>query len=144
MNKDVLISIRGKQSFDGSDAEIIELTTSGTLIENDGGYDIEYPESAVTGFEGSVTTFKVRGDRVTLSRTGTVSTEMIFQKGKRHLSLYDVGFGALVIGINAKRVETSLGPAGGTIEIDYSIEIDNLAAGENMFRINIREAGLPQ
>lgn len=144
MNNNVLISISGSQMFDGSDLETIELTTGGTLAETDGGYDIVYPESAMTGLEGTITTFKVRGDSVTLSRTGSVTTEMIFQKGKRHLSLYDVGFGALMVGINARRVETSLSPVGGTIEIDYALEIDNHVAGENMFKIDIRKAGIPQ
>ena len=39
-------------------------------------------------------------------------------------------------------MKAELDAAGGSIEIDYAIEIDHAVAGENLFRIQVRQKGL--
>ena len=63
---------------------------------------------------------------------------MVFEEGRRHLSMYETPYGELSIGVNTKRMRSTLGEAGGDLEIDYAIEIDNLLAGENLFRMNVK------
>ena len=48
---------------------------------HDGGWDISYEESAMTGLEGVTTTFRVEPGKVVLSRTGTLQSKMVFQEG---------------------------------------------------------------
>lgn len=59
MNKEVIISIRGAQSYADVENEVIELVTSGTLSDSETGYSFSYVETELTGLEGTVTTFQV-------------------------------------------------------------------------------------
>ena len=141
MEKDVVISIKGMQKYDNTDPDVIELVTEGRLTREGNSYTLSYQESELTGLEGTLTTFQVEPDRITLMRMGMVNSQMVFQLGKRHFSMYDTPYGALSIGINTRKMRSNLNEDGGEIEIDYAIEIDHAVAGENLFRINVREKG---
>lgn len=138
--KPVVIEIQGRQSFQGSKPESMELVTDGFFWGSDGKYVISYPESEMTGLAGTTTTFEVSEDSASLIREGTVNSHMIFEPGRKHLSLYDMGFGALTIGVDARKVRADLSETGGTLEIDYKIEIEHIIAGESSFLITVRES----
>ena len=142
MENNVIISIRGKQSFEDQEPEVIELVTEGRLsLDGEDGYTLSYQESELTGLEGTLTTFQIEPERVTLLRVGEVNSQMVFEEGRRHLSMYDTPYGALSIGVNTRRMRSDLSASGGSIEIDYAIEIDHALAGQNLFRIQVREKG---
>ena len=141
MEKDVVISIKGIQKYEGQDSDTIELVTEGRLTRDEGGYTLSYQESELTGLEGTLTTFQIERDRVTLLRVGEVNSQMVFEEGRRHLSMYDTPYGALSVGINTRKMRAELDARGGSIEIDYAIEIDHALAGQNLFRIHVREKG---
>ena len=107
------------------------------------GLTLTYQESQLTGLEGTLTTFQIEPDRVTLLRVGEVNSQMVFEEGRRHLSMYDTPYGALSIGVNTRRMRSDLSASGGSIEIDYAIEIDHAVAGQNLFRIQVRERSSP-
>ncbi len=139
MTDNVIISIKGRQLYAESSPDEVELVTSGTLRRDGaGGYIVSYAETELTGLEGTTTRLHVDGGRVTLLREGNVNSQMVFEEGRRHLSMYETPYGALSIGINTRRMRSTLGEAGGDLEIDYAIEIDNLIAGQNLFRMNVR------
>ena len=143
MDKSVIISIRGTQTLDDNPPETVELITEGRLIDcGEEGYTLTYQESELTGLEGTLTTFQIERDRVTLLRIGEVNSQMVFEEGRRHLSMYNTPYGALAVGISTKKMKTELDAAGGSIEINYAIEIDHAVAGENLFRIQVRQKGL--
>lgn len=136
----VMISIRGFQDFEGAETDDMSLLTAGTLLPVDGGYQLSYQESELTGMEGTTTTFHIQGPRVTLMRTGAVCSQMVFEQGRRHHSLYRTPYGDLEVGISTSRLDCALTREGGKLEIDYSIEIDHALAGRNAFRISVRQA----
>lgn len=140
MDNNVIISIRGQQSYEDQEQETIELVTEG-MLENDGdaGFTLSYQESELTGLEGTLTTFQIEKDRITLMRIGEVNSQMVFEEGRRHLSMYSTPYGALSVGISTRRMRYDIGAAGGSIEIDYAIEIDHAVAGQNIFQIKVRE-----
>ena len=142
MDKSVIISIRGVQTLNDDPPEVIELVTEGRLMDcGDAGYTLSYQESEITGLEGTLTTFQVEPDCITLMRMGEFNSQMVFRPGRRHFSMYDTPYGALSIGVNTKKMRADLDENGGEIEIDYAIEIDHAVAGENTFRIDVREKG---
>lgn len=146
MDKNVIISIKGKQSFEdvGVDDEVVELVTEGLLAkEGEGEYTLSYQESELTGLEGTLTTFQIEHGRITLMRVGSVNSQMVFEEGRRHLSMYDTPYGALSVGVNTRKMRSSLADTGGDIMIDYAIEIDHAVAGQNLFQINVREKHKP-
>ena len=146
MNKDVIISIRGTQSYEDVEDDVIELVTSGTLSQKEAGYLLTYKESELTGLDGTTTTFQVEPGRVTLVRLGEVNSQMIFEEGQKHVSLYETPYGSMTIGVAAHKVRSTLDETGGLIEINYALEIDHAIAGENYFHIQVRtvEHHLPQ
>ena len=138
MKQPVVLSIRGRQCYDGQEPDVIELVTDGTMAFTDGGWDISYEETELTGMAGVTTTFRVEPGKVTLRRTGKLRSEMVIQEGVRHESLYQLDFGALLMTITAKQVYFDIVPDGGVIDIVYSIEIENSAAGTVDYHLDIR------
>lgn len=142
MDKSVIISIKGRQSYENVEDETIELVTEGLLAkEGEGAYTLSYQESELTGLEGTLTTFQIEDGRITLMRHGEVNSQMVFEEGRRHLSMYNTPYGALAVGINTKKMRAQLSPVGGSIEINYALEIDHAVAGENLFHIQVRQKG---
>ena len=139
MSDNVIISIKGKQVNENGPDEM-ELVTAGRLVRNEqGGFTVSYQESELTGLEGTTTVVRINGSRVTLLREGTVNSQMVFEEGRKHLSMYETPYGSLSVGINTRRMRSTVGETGGDLEIDYAIEIDNLLAGQNFFRMTVRE-----
>ena len=138
MKRDVVLHIRGQQSYDGQEPEVIALMTEGTMEFLDGGWDISYEETELTGMAGVTTTFRVEPGKVTLRRTGKLRSEMVFQQGVRHESLYQLDFGALLMTVTAKLVYFDIVSDGGVIDLMYDIEIENSAAGQVDYHLDIR------
>ena len=137
MKKTVVLTIRGRQSYADQDPEVIELTTEGTMEFRDGGWDICYEESELTGLAGVTTTFRVEPGKVLLNRTGRLSSQMVFQQGVAHDSLYQMEFGALMITVQATHVFFDIVPDGGVIDLVYTIDIENSAAGVIDYHLDI-------
>ena len=92
MKRDVVLSIRGRQHYGDQEPETIELVTEGTMELRDGGWDITYEESELTGLAGVITTFRVEPGKVTLNREGALNSRMLFQEGVAHDSLYQMEY----------------------------------------------------
>ena len=129
MKQEVILSIRGRQAYQDQEPDVIELVTEGTLEYRDGGWDIQYEESDLTGLSGVTTTFRVEPDRVVLNRTGKLRSEMVFREGQSHNSLYQMEFGALMITVCATRIFAQLDHSGGMIDLVYTIDIEHSYAG---------------
>lgn len=140
MEKDVIISIQGLQHYAGMDSDNIELVTEGKLEDAEGALRLSYQESELTGMEGTTTVFHVEPERVTLLRMGNVSSEMVFEEGRRHMSLYSTPYGSMEVGILARKLRSTLDQNGGKLEINYDIEINHTLAGQSLFRIDVRES----
>ena len=138
MKREVVLAIRGRQTYADQEPEIIELVTNGTMEFRDNGWDISYQETELTGLEGVTTTFRVEVGKVTLDRTGKLRSQMVFQEGIPHESLYQMPFGALMITVKATSVFFDIVPDGGVIDLMYDIEIENTQAGVIDYHLDIR------
>jgi len=141
VGKDVIISVKGSQTSDNLDTNVLELVTEGKYYRRGNAYYVTYKESEVTGMEGTTTTLKVADGIVTLMRFGSVNTQFTFERGRKHVSYYDTVHGAFTVGIFANEVDINVNESGGEIRVDYQIEIDNNKSGENDFHMLIREVG---
>ena len=140
MEKEVVISIKGMQQYEGALPDAVELVTAGRLARDGTGYTLSYQESELTGLDGTLTTIQVDGEQVTLMRVGEFNSQLVFQEGRRHLSVYNTPYGAMSVGLNTRHLLAVLSDRGGDIEVDYFIEIDHALAGRNVFRISVKEA----
>lgn len=137
--KDVIITIKGVQNFGTSDEDVIELSTDGKYVYSSKGASFNYMESAITGLDGTKTSFLIRPDRITMNRTGTLNSQMIFEEGTKHYFLYELPFGSTTIGLETHRIHTDLTSHGGEIEIEYTTDIAHNTISRNQFFITIRE-----
>ena len=138
MKQEVVLSLRGTQTYEGQEPDVIELVTEGTMEFRDGGWDISYEESDLTGLAGVTTTFRVEPNMVILERTGNLRSKMVFQKGIPHDSLYQMAFGAMMITVCAEHLYFDIVPDGGVIDLVYAISIENSQAGTVDYHLDIR------
>ena len=141
MKQKVLLSLRGKQAYLDQEPDVIELTTDGTMEYTNDGWDISYEESDLTGLKDVTTTFRVEPRKIILTRTGPLNSQMVFQEGVFHDSLYQMEFGAMMITVCASKVEYDLTEAGCTIDLTYGIEIEQTQAGEIEYHLDIKAIG---
>lgn len=138
MSIPVMMSIQGRQTYVGQEPDVIRLDTEGTMEFRDGGWNITYEESELTGLAGVTTTFRVEPEKVTLIRTGKLTSTMVFQEGVSHDSLYRMEFGTLMISVKATRVFFDIVEDGGSVDLVYNIIIENTEAGEIDYHLDIR------
>ena len=139
MKPDFWLTVRGRQHYEGQEPEEIELTTEAELTDEGGVLWVSYPESPLTGLEGTVTTFEIRKDKVILRRRGAVSNEMEFSVGQVHKSLYDFGQGAFLVTVRTTAIEDRMTVTGGTLRVSYRVELEGLGSGDVEYLLEVRE-----
>ena len=138
MKKKVMLSVKGTQSYMDQEPDAIELVTEGVLENVDDGWKITYAETELTGMAGVETTFFILGDTVTLTRTGKLSSAMVFKEGVSQDSLYKMEFGALMLTVCATRVEANITEEGGTVDLSYNISVEQSAAGVIDYHLDMK------
>lgn len=134
----VLLKIRTVQMVPGDKPEIMELQSEGTLKKYADRVEISYLESEMTGLEGVTTTFTLYGgSKMSLIRDGEkLKNKMLFQVGKKTDSLYDVGFGALLVTVNTQEIKVNLDK--GEFRVEYTVEVEHTFMGTNTYHVTFR------
>lgn len=140
MKKDVIISIRGLQQNEEGDADPITLVTAGRYYRRNGSYYISYEETELTGMAGTRTTLRVSPDCVRVIRTGEYPSNLVFEQGKRHLSLYHTDYGDLSVVVSTQCIQSTLNDDGGALDVKYAIEVGSSPLGINHLSLNIKNA----
>ena len=138
MKQAVILSLCSVQRYEDQEAEKLELVTEGTMEFRNGGWDISYTETELTGLEGVTTTFRVEKDQLTLRRTGQLNSEMVFRTGYAHDSLYQMPFGAFAMRVETLSLFYDIVPDGGSIDLSYRVTIENTQAGLVEYHMDIR------
>ena len=134
----VVLTISSTQRFGDDVPETTELVTDGTLRREGEALILSYEETELTGMEGTTTTFRIEPPVITLRRTGTLESQMVFSEGIEDRSLYDMGFGALMISVCADSIRSEMDETGGTLDVSYAVAIEQAAAGTVKYRITAR------
>ena len=97
---------------------------------------VEIPKDTANG--DYTTTFEIGPGRVILRRSGSVNSQMVFEEGRQHTSLYETPFGELKVDIQTSRLRHNLSERGGVMDIKYSIAVEHTVTGRNCFKIRVR------
>ena len=119
----------------------IALNTEGFMNLDGDRVELVYEESEITGMEGSRTSVmfdKSNSGLVSMLRDGSVSTALVFEKGKRHHCVYNTPIMPFEICVRTLRVENNIIDAG-TLKLDYIIEIRGAKAERTKFELEIKE-----
>lgn len=136
LKEDYTINIIGKQIYD-EDVGEVTLSTTGTYKEREDVRFIAYKEYDEDNPRLSYTSvLKVEPGKVTMSRAGS-STRLILEKGRRHLCLYDTGYGTMTMGVFTSELKSALGKDGGSLEIKYTLDIDSNLSSRNELLVEV-------
>ena len=108
-----------------ADGDEMVINTDGELSTEDGRVSFSYDESEITGMEGSKTVISYAEESpslVTMIRTGSVSTSLVFEQGKRHHCVYKTPYMPFEVCVHTLKVDNKLDTEK-TLYIDYIIEI---------------------
>ncbi|MDT3700096.1 MAG: DUF1934 domain-containing protein [Thermincola sp.] len=140
MNKEVIITVTGTQINEFGEVDTQELTTKGNYYLKKGAYFIIYGESEVTGMHGTTTCLKAEDDRITLNRAGTSEQRQVFEKGQRHQGNYITPYGVMYMAVTPSKVDINLTEMGGSINLEYELEVENQKISDNLLSLVVREA----
>ena len=108
MKRNVWLTVHGEQQYEGMSADSSDLRVRGTMEETRDGYLLRYEETDGDGKVTTATRLALAPDCIILTRTGEVTSEMVFAEGKEHTSFYAVpGVGQ----VEARRGRRDAGPA---------------------------------
>ena len=139
--KDVMIRILATQTGDDprEQTELAEFSTEGQMQCHNGSGTLTYPESELTGMEGTVTTIAFTPEGAVLTREGNLTGRMDFSPGERNTFLYETPYGSATVCLETKRYTSTLTERGGTLEIEYVIDFDHAFVALNRMRIQVTE-----
>ena len=130
-----------EESFSVADGDdTIETSLYGELDFVGDSYVLSYEEET-EGMGGVYTEVKFntnKPDQVSISRTGALDTYLYFEKGKRHICVYNTGIMPFEICIYAKDVDNRL-LTDGCLEITYLIEIKGACAQKTVMKMEIEK-----
>ena len=109
--------------------------TRGKFVRRGSSYFIAYEETEATGYAGCTTTVKATADarEVVMTRFGKVPSQLVIEKGVRHICHYETGFGSVSLGVAADVIELDLTDAGGRLQFSYTLD----SGGENFISRNL-------
>ena len=137
--KDVVISINSIHRVEDGESDRIDFTTDGKYRFEDGTGYLSYMESEVTGLPGTRTSVEIRPDEVIVDRTGSITSRMVFRRGEKNRFQYETPYGMATLGMSTQRIRHDIGAKGGSVEIDYVLDVEHAVVERNRFCLNVRE-----
>ena len=119
-----------------------EMTTLGNYRDDGARISIFYDETELSGMEGTRATLFFPKDapgQVTLTRTGSVKTALLFEAGHRHECVYQTPIMPFEVCVQTKTVQNAVETMG-TLELDYISQIKGADAERTKMRIVISPA----
>ena len=133
----VRIAIRSLQTLE-TGKEAMTQHAEGRLCREGEGWLLTYREGADSGLGRTWTTLRLEGDRAALARTGELTSQMFFQVGRPHTSVYETPYGKLPMTVRTLSLKTDLAEDGGTVFIHYEIQLGEGPAGETRLRLTVK------
>jgi len=103
------------------DAERTESSPNGFFKISEDEYRIEYTETE--NGDKTVCEVIIKSDSVRVTRRGALKSDMIFEEGKEHSSLYSVGPYSFDCVVFTKKIRNNVTRDGGKLDIFYKMTI---------------------
>ena len=119
-----------------------EISVEGRYHDDGRRVSISYDEGALSGMEGSRVTISYQKDEpgiLTMLRTGSVRTALLFEAGRRHEAVYQTPLAPFEVCVQTARVDNAL-EAMGTLELDYIVELKGAEAEHTQMKIILSPA----
>lgn len=140
--KDVVISINSFHTYGLEEEDNIEFTTDGFYMYDGDIAQMSYAETEVTGLPGTRTTLTVMPDKVIVDRRGGINSRMEFVPGGKDVFQYGTPYGTANMGIETRSIKHSMTENGGSVDIDYVVNMEHAVVTRNRFQIRVKEIGV--
>lgn len=100
---------------DDTEVEMTETFHKGELSSIDGGYMLRYKSNTTDNIVA------VFDKLVTVSRTGQISSQLVFEEGRSYFGTFSDSENTLQLSTVTRRVESNMSDDGGCFLVDYSI-----------------------
>lgn len=139
MKQDVILTFTTQLHHeDEQEIETVELVSQGQMWEKgQDSYQISYEESEMTGSAATTTTILVEKEFIYLQRSGAVTSNTTFQRGKRHQAAYNTPYGATSMEVYTRVLRHNITMAGGEIYLEYDMKIAQNIISKNFFKLQI-------
>ena len=125
MKKDVLIRVRGLQMMDTEDEqEPLEIVVPGQYYYRNGSHYLRYEEMMDDTAQPTVNYIKLSPQGVEVRKQGQVNVHMVFEQGKKNMTLYSTPFGTLQMGIAATSLELKESEENLQMKADYALDMN--------------------
>jgi uncharacterized beta-barrel protein YwiB (DUF1934 family) len=145
MTKDVLVTISGIQFAAESEGapEPVEVTCPGTYYKKNGKHYVVYDE-VMEGFPGvTKNTLKLQPDSLDIMKRGVSNVHMVFEKNRKNMTCYNMPFGSLMMGIDARGVtlEETEDHIHAIVNYELEVNYEKMADCEITIDIHSKEGG---
>ncbi len=135
MEKAFLMTLKAVRKMEDETGDF-ELTVPASLVQKGALYYIQFEDQNEDGT--STTTLKVGEDRITMLRFGGLETQLIFEPGSQNTGFYRMPFGNLSISVTTQQMDVALTADGGTLALDYLMEVGGMPPIRNRMDITLR------
>ena len=102
-------------------------------------YEYTTNSPIATGYDGATTTIELfDGKKVVMSRSGSVTSNLIVELGKKHHCVYGTPYGDLMVGVNANYIRSNLDDNGGKLDFKYVIDVNSSYVGDFDISIEVK------
>ena len=137
MTKEILLSISGLHMLEEEDGNV-EVVTAGDYYNRNGKHYILYDE-VVEGLSGHISNrIKISGDSVEVTKKGLTNTQLIFEKGKKHMTRYQTPYGILNLGVLTRDVQVREEDALIGVKVDYILEVNEQHLAECTIEMQVK------
>ncbi len=124
MKRPVLLTISAFTTLDSEKQDDqIDLLTTGTWTETEGGCILHYAESVDEESPPQQVELHVEESGVTMRRGGEYETQMVFRKAQRYEGVYRTPYGDMDMAIYATRLHHRADEKGGRVSLQYQLEL---------------------
>ncbi|MBR6386447.1 MAG: DUF1934 domain-containing protein [Ruminococcus sp.] len=137
MKTNALITLAIVQWQDGEKNET-ELMTRASVTRKDKVYTVSYEDTPATGFEGSVTTITVEGNKcASITRKGTANSVLYLEKDKKHFCQYETPYGAMQIGVRTSELRNTI-DKDGKLYMKYTLDLNSSYLSDNEIIMTVK------
>jgi uncharacterized beta-barrel protein YwiB (DUF1934 family) len=139
---DVFVNSMLEPQDDGEGPQSMEMYSDARLRLTDDMFSLSYEESELTGMEGTssqLSFMRSQSELVTMLRSGSVSTALVFEPNKRHFCTYKTPFMPFEVCVHTLKIDNKLLAEAATLDLDYIVEIRGAQAERCRLHLEIKE-----
>lgn len=138
MTKEVLVKIKGKQSYPEGEAVESVTEVDGEYYFRNGAHYILFEETEAGFTQSTRSMLKVRSQQVELTKKGLIQSHMLFEEGSQQENRYHTPFGVVPMEVRTKHIRMLEEENSMLVQINYALYTDGALMADCDIRVQIK------